>query len=91
MEYPSVRDKVNGINRGRVLNLPITKNDLDNAERIWEKDMGSIVGKTLEIEQIIEPTRISVKKKVILCIDIFYIGGLTFQLSVSRCAVHKSE
>jgi len=45
MEYPSVRDKVFGINRGRVVNLPITKNDLDNAERIWEKDMESIVRK----------------------------------------------
>ena len=45
MEHPSVRDIVEGINRGRVLNLPITKNDLDNAERIWEKYMGSIGGK----------------------------------------------
>ena len=38
MGYPSVRDIVN---RGRVLNLPVTKNNLDNAERIWGKDMGS--------------------------------------------------
>jgi len=28
MGYPSVRDVVEGINKGRVLNLPITKNDL---------------------------------------------------------------
>ena len=42
----SVRNIVDGINRGRVLNLPITKIDLDNAERIWGKDMGSIIGKT---------------------------------------------
>ena len=87
MGYPSVRDIVDGINRGRVLNLPITKNDLDNAERIWGKDMGSIVGKTTRRRPspvVIEPTHISVDKEVILCIDIFYIGGLTFLLSVSR-------
>ena len=59
MGYPSVRDIVDGINRGRVLNLPITKNDLDNAERIWGKDMGSIVGKTTRRRPspvVIEPT-----------------------------------
>jgi len=87
MGYPSVRDIVDGISRGRVLNLPITKNDLDNTERIWGKDMGSVVGKTTRKRPspvVIEPTHISVDKQVILCIDIFYIGGLTFLLSVSR-------
>ena len=43
--YPSVKDIVEGINKGRVLNLPISKSDFDNAERIWGNDMGSIVGK----------------------------------------------
>jgi hypothetical protein len=87
MGYPSVKDVVEGINKGRVLNLPISNRDFDNAERIWGKDMGSIVGKTTRKRPSpveIEPTHISVDKELILCIDIFYIGGLTFLLSVSR-------
>ena len=87
MGYPSVKDIVDGINKGRVLNLPISKSDFDNAERIWGKDMGSIVGKSTRKRPSpveIEPTHISVDKEIILCIDIFYIGGLTFLLSVSR-------
>ena len=34
MGYPSVKDIVDGINKGRVLNLLISKSDFDNAERI---------------------------------------------------------
>jgi len=58
MGYPSVKDIVEGINKSRVLNLLISKSDFDNAERIWRKDMGSIVRKStrkrpspVEIEQ----------------------------------------
>ena len=81
----SVKDIVEGIHNGRVLNLLISKRD--NAERIWGNKMGSIVGKTTRKRPSpveIEPTHISVDKEIILCIDIFYIGGLTFLLSVSR-------
>jgi hypothetical protein len=46
MGYPSVKDIIEGINKGRVLNLPITKSDLDTATRIWGKDLGSVVGKS---------------------------------------------
>ena len=46
MCYPSVKDIVDGINKGRILNLPITKADLDVATRIWGRDLGSVVGKT---------------------------------------------
>ena len=37
MGYPGVNDLVEGINKGRLLKLPITKSDLDNAELIWGK------------------------------------------------------
>ena len=40
MVYPSGRDIVDLINKGRVLNLSITKNDLENAEFIWKRISG---------------------------------------------------
>jgi hypothetical protein len=42
-----------------------------------------ITGKRLSPVEI-EPAHISVDKELILCNDIFYIGGLIFLLSVSR-------
>ena len=48
----SVKDIVDGINKGRILNLPITKADLDVATRIWGRDLGSVVGKTTLSERL---------------------------------------
>ena len=45
MGFPSVRDIIDGI-KGRILNLPITKSDLDNDTKIWGHDLRSVVGKT---------------------------------------------
>jgi hypothetical protein len=87
MGYPSVKDIIEGINKGRVLNLPITKSDLDTATRIWGKDLGSVVGKSTRKTPesvVVEQSSSMIDKDVILCVDLFYIGGLTFLLSVSR-------
>ena len=46
MEYPSVKDVVSSINHGNVMNLPITKVDINNSFRIWGPDIESVVGKT---------------------------------------------
>jgi len=78
MGYPSMKDIVNGINKGRVLNLPISKSDLDNAVQIWVR------GWKNPTPVVIEPTRISLDKEAILCACIFYIGGLTCLMSVSQ-------
>ena len=43
--YPSVKDIIDGINKRRILNLPIAKSDLEVAKRIWVRDFASIVGK----------------------------------------------
>ena len=84
MGYLSVKDIVEGINKDRILNLPISNSDLDNAEQI-RRDMGSIVGKAIRKRpSLVYKSCISVDKEIILCVDIFYIGGLIFLLSVSR-------
>ena len=87
MGYPNVTDIIEGINKGRILNLPVTKSDFNTATQIWGKDLGSVVGKTIRKTPntvVIEQSEPMIDKSVILCVDIFYIGGLTFLLSVSR-------
>ena len=79
------KEIVEGINKDRVLNLPISKSDFDNAERIWGKDMGSIVRRSTRMRPSpvkIEPTYISVDKEIILCIG-YFLHWWTY-LSVER-------
>ena len=47
MGYPSV-NVVDGINKGRILNLPITKADLDVAMRIWGEILDRLLERQLE-------------------------------------------
>ena len=37
-----------------------------------------------KIKVVTEKSEIKTDKNIVLCVDIFYIGGLTFLLSVSR-------
>ena len=76
MGYPDVRDIVEGINKGRILNLPITRTDLETAKLIWGKDLGSVVGKTTRQTPetvVVEPAETISDKNIILCIDIFIL------------------
>ena len=86
--YPSPADIIEGINKGRIINLPITRADMETATKIWGRDLGSVVGKstrkTPEAVTIERSEEQETDKKIVLCVDIFYIGGLTFLLSVSR-------
>ena len=78
-----MKDTIDGINKESILNLPITKSDLDIATRIWGKDLGSVVGKTTcktRETVVIEHTEPTTDKIIILNIDLFFIGGLTFLL-----------
>jgi len=44
--YPSVSDQLENIKSGRILNSPVTRQDFENAIRIWGKNLGSLKGKT---------------------------------------------
>jgi len=57
------------------------------SQRIWGRDLGSIVGKTTgktPETEVIEHAEPMTDKRIILCTDQFYIGGVVFLLSVSR-------
>ena len=60
---------------------------METATKILGRDLGSVVGKTTQQTPdavVIEQFEIKTDKNIVLYVDIFYIGGLTFQLSVSR-------
>jgi hypothetical protein len=76
--YPSVKDIAESIKKGGLLNFPITKRDLDNAERIWGKIRVPYSGKPLASKNLQWKSNERIfDKELILCIKIFLIG-LTF-------------
>ena len=88
LSYPSSADILEGINKRRIINLPITRADMETATKIWDRDLRSVVWKstrkTPEAVIIERYEEAEADKRIVLCVDIFYIGGLTFLLSVSR-------
>jgi hypothetical protein len=85
---PSYKDYIHAVNRGSILNCPITSKDISRAIEIWGVDLGSIKGKTVRITPESVPTIETVgsftDKEVILCVDLCKIRGLEFFLSISR-------
>jgi hypothetical protein len=85
--YPSVRDLVHGIKSGSIKNAPVNERDFDNAVTMWGPDLGTLKGKTTRAATRpveVHESEISVDKEIVLAIDIFFIGGLMFLLSISR-------
>ena len=79
MEYPSVKDIVSRINHGNVMNLLITKVNIDNAIRIWGPDMGSVVEKTTRNRPdkiVVYNTEINVSKNIIYVQTYFILEDL---------------
>ena len=59
---------------------------METATKIWGRDLGSVVVKSTRKtpEAVVIERSEEADKRIVLCVDIFYIGGLTFLLSVSR-------
>lgn len=85
---PSYKDYIHAVNRGSIMNCPITAKDISRAIEIWGVDLGSIKGKTVRTTPEHVPTVEMVgsfsDKEVMLCVDLCKIRGLEFFLSISR-------
>ena len=89
---PSYRDFVGIIQNNLLLNARITVEDINHAEHIFGKDLGSIVGKTTRAkpqhvvtDQVLIPPDIMIfHRNVILSADIMYIDRVPFLLTISR-------
>ena len=74
-------------------NCPISLDDAKNMFRLLEQDVAVLKGKTVRRDTShvasnqtipVDPDILRLHKSVTLCIDIFYVDGLPFLLTVSR-------
>lgn len=88
MGRPSYRDLIQAVNRGTIMNCPITAKDINRAIQIWGPDLGTIKGKMVRSTPDPVPSVDNFgsfeEKEVILCVDICFIRGLEFLASISR-------
>jgi hypothetical protein len=75
------------IQKGKIINTPITVQDYRNALKIYGSDLGAIKGKTTRTRP--ESIAVEIKdkpkpKNIVLSIDIMYFTGLPFLITVSR-------
>jgi hypothetical protein len=85
--YASVPDILKMMRSGAIMNLPVSQRDYENAEAIWGKDLGSLKGKSVRIQPStvkVSPRHVDINRNIILCMDIGFIGGLPFLVSISR-------
>ena len=89
---PSTRTFTNIVNKNLLKNCPITQNDINNAEKIFGMNIGSLKGKTvwqntdhIKYEHANIPSDIIADcAQVTLCIDIMFVNRIPFLVSISR-------
>ena len=95
---PSVRDLKAVIKMNSITNCPVTTDDVNLAEKIFGKDVGSIKGKTTRSKPApvvsdtveIPPELVEAQKKVDLCLDTFWVNELTFLATTSKRLSYKT-
>jgi hypothetical protein len=90
--YPSPTDFKNMVRSNMIKNCTVTETDIANANKIFGPDLPSLRGKSVWVtpppvvtEYVQIPREImSLNRNVTLLIDIMFVNGLPFMVSVSR-------
>jgi hypothetical protein len=85
--FPSTADLKAAINLGSIKNIDITAADVDNAERVYGRQLGNILGKLTNVKTkplLLDSHLRKVIEPVILSGDIMFIEGLAFLITVSK-------
>ena len=90
--YPSRRDFRYAIQMKQIADCPITTEDIDIALAIWGKSINALKGKTTRqkpmpvVSNLIQIPRelLNLHNNVFLAIDIFFVNGIAFFVSISR-------
>jgi hypothetical protein len=86
--YPSIDSMIRGFANGAVLNSPITAADIHRASKIYGTDLATLKGKTVTVKSIMNKIEEAMPKvmnaDIILCVDLIFINGLCFLITVSE-------
>lgn len=84
--YPSPQSLVDLINAGGIINCPVTAHDVARAKAIFGPDLGALRGKSRKKKVKISPMEFlprEVASDQTLHVDIMFLGGIAFLISVS--------
>ena len=84
---PSIKDFVELVAKNNLQHCPINIHDIKRAMDIWGKDIGAIMGSTTRKKPNSLPDDLFVRTEednTVLYVDLFFINGLTFMLSISK-------
>jgi hypothetical protein len=93
LAYPSEKDFRWVIQSNQIKNCPVTVQAVDNATKIWGKDIATLKGKTTRTkpspvasEDFIKVPKeiLDLHRDVFLTADIFFVNGIPFLLTLSR-------
>ena len=89
MGNPSEQALIRMIKEGRIINCPITITDIENANKIWGRNMAYIKGKTTSHKAPIVTIDSNINyqtydKNITIMIDIMYVETIPFLISVSK-------
>jgi hypothetical protein len=90
--FPSMKDFKYVIQTNQIKDCPVTVVDIDVAFRIWGKDIAMLKGKTVKkkpmpvIKDLVKVPKefIKLHKDVTLTMDIFFVNGIPFFVTLSR-------
>ena len=96
--YPSMKDYKWAIASNQIKNCPVTCKDIENAEKIWGKDIATLKGKTVhgksprirEITLRIPREFLKLNKEVTLEVDIFFVNKIAFFITLS-CGLYYTS
>ena len=89
---PSTKDYIGAITNKMIPNTRVTVEDIKNAEIIFGKDLGSIMGKTTRSRPapvvsdliLLPPDLLKAHKEVTLSADIFFVNKVAFFTTISQ-------
>jgi hypothetical protein len=91
VRYPSPRYLKNMVSSIMIKNCPVTPSNVDNANKIFGPDLATLKGKTVRVTPPVVMTDyvqipqeiVSLNRNVKLGIDIMFVNGLPFMVSIS--------
>ena len=92
----SVADLKKAISMNAIANLPVSTKDVNLAEKIFGKDLGTLKGKTtrkppapMVTDQIEMPPELHDREKWELAVDIMFVNGVPYMASITKALFHR--